>query len=111
HGLLLRGDGGLDRLHTTASVLGFFDKWECAIGEHVLRAGDLLVLYTDGVTESFNAAGDEFGEERLLDGLRGRRNLPVESLIDSIVDEVRNFNPHEQYDDITIIVARCRTAS
>lgn len=111
HGLLLRSDGRLDRLHTTASVLGLFDNWECAIGEHALRSGDLLVLYTDGVTESFNASGDEFGEERLLDGLRRRRDLPAGSLLDSIVDEVRKFSPHEQYDDITMIVARCRTAS
>jgi serine phosphatase RsbU (regulator of sigma subunit) len=111
HGLLLRGDGSLDRLRTTATVLGFFDEWECAIDEHSLRAGDLLVLYTDGVTESFNPSGDEFGEDRLLDGLRRRRDLPAGTLLDSLVDEVRRFSPHEQYDDITMIVARCRTKS
>jgi len=110
HGLLLRVDGSLDRLHTTATVLGFFDEWQCAIDEHALHAGDLLVLYTDGVTESFNASGDEFGEDRLLEGLRRRRDLPAGSLLDSIVDEIRRFSPHEQYDDITMIVARCRTA-
>jgi serine phosphatase RsbU (regulator of sigma subunit)/catechol 2,3-dioxygenase-like lactoylglutathione lyase family enzyme len=111
HGLLLRTDGGLDRLQTTATVLGFFDHWECAIQEYTLRSGDLLILYTDGVTESFNASGDEFGEERLLDGLRRRRNLPAASLLDSLVDEVRRFSPDRQYDDITMIVARCRTAA
>ena len=47
----------------------------------------------------------------MLDGLRRRRDLPAGSLLDSIVDEVRRFNPDEQYDDITMIVARCRTAS
>jgi serine phosphatase RsbU (regulator of sigma subunit) len=108
HGLLLRSDGALDRLRPTATVLGLFDDWKCAIGEHALRSGDLLVLYTDGVTESFDASGDEFGEERLLDGLRRRRDLPAQALLDSIVDEVRRFSPHEQYDDITMIVARCR---
>jgi serine phosphatase RsbU (regulator of sigma subunit) len=111
HGLLLRGDGTLDRLQPTATVLGLFNDWECAIGEHALRSGDLLVLYTDGVTESFDASGDEFGEERLLDGLRRRRDLPTQALLDSIVDEVRRFSPHEQYDDITMIVARCRDRS
>ena len=111
HGLLLRSDGALDRLQTTATVLGFFDDWTCAIGEHALHSGDLLVLYTDGVTESFDASGDEFGEERLLDGLRRGRDLPAQALLDSIVDEVRRFSPHEQYDDITMIVARCRAAS
>jgi serine phosphatase RsbU (regulator of sigma subunit) len=109
HGLLLRSDGRLDRLQTTASVLGLFDDWECTIGEHALCAGDVLALYTDGVTESFNASGEEFGEERLLDGLQRRRHLPPGSLLDSIVDDVRKFSPHEQYDDITMIVARCRS--
>ena len=71
----------------------------------------MLVLYTDGVTESFNASGEEFGEERLLDALRRYRGLPTGPLLDSIVDDVRRFSPHEQYDDITMIVARCRTAS
>jgi serine phosphatase RsbU (regulator of sigma subunit) len=111
HGLLLRSDGTLDRLQPTATVLGLFDDWKCRIGEHALRSGDLLVLYTDGVTESFDASGDEFGEERLLEGLRRRRDLPAQALLESIVDEVRRFSPHEQYDDVTMIVARCRTAS
>src|SRR5262245_34073960 len=83
HGLLLRSDGTLDRLHTTATVIGFFDDWKCAIGEHALRSGDLLVLYTDGVTESFNASGDEFGAEGLLDGRRRRRYLPAGALLGS----------------------------
>jgi len=111
HGLLLRSDGTLDRLHTTATVIGFFESWTCAIGEYALRPGDVLVLYTDGVTESFDASGDEFGEERLLDGIRRRRDLPAQALLDSLVHDVQSFSPHEQYDDITMIVARCRTAS
>jgi serine phosphatase RsbU (regulator of sigma subunit)/catechol 2,3-dioxygenase-like lactoylglutathione lyase family enzyme len=107
-GLVLRRDGGLDRLDTTASVLGLFKDWECSIGERELGPGDLLALYTDGVTESFDAAGEEFGEHRLLDALRRRCESPPEEIVASIVDEVRTFSPHEQYDDITLIVARCR---
>jgi serine phosphatase RsbU (regulator of sigma subunit) len=111
HGLLLRSNDTLDRLQPTATVLGLFDDWKCTIGEHALRSGDLLVLYTDGVTESFDGSGDEFGEDRLVDGLRRGRDLPAPALLESIVDEVRRFSPHEQYDDVTMIVARCRTAS
>jgi serine phosphatase RsbU (regulator of sigma subunit) len=108
HGLLLRSDGTLDRLETTATVLGLFQDWDCAIGERLLGAGDLFALYTDGVTESFNEAGDEFGEQRLVDALRRRRDLPSQSMLESIVDDVRRFSPHEQHDDITMIVARCK---
>jgi serine phosphatase RsbU (regulator of sigma subunit) len=48
-------------------VLGLFEEWDCAVGERQLRPGDLFVLYTDGVTESFNEAEEEFGEQRLVE--------------------------------------------
>ena len=106
-GLILHRDGSLDRLESTATVLGLFGDWECSIGERRLGRGDVLALYTDGVTESFNDAGDEFGEERLVESLRRRCDLPTRSMLDSIVEDVREFSPHEQNDDITLIVARC----
>jgi serine phosphatase RsbU (regulator of sigma subunit) len=109
-GLVLRGDGTLDRLEGTGTVLGLFGEWDCAIGERRLGAGDVLALYTDGVTESFNDAGDEFGEERLIEALRHRRELPSQAMLESVVDDVRKFSPREQQDDITLIAARC-TAS
>jgi len=107
HGLLRRNDGTLERLATTGTVLGLFEDWDCSIGECRLHSGDLFVLYTDGVTESFNEAGDEFGEQRLIEAL-GRRELSSQAMLESIVDDVRKFSPHEQYDDITLIVAKCK---
>ena len=109
--LLLRRDGTLDRLAATSTVLGLFRQWECSVGECRLEPDDLLTLYTDGVTEAFDDAGEEFGEERLVDALRRHRERPPESLLASLVDEVRSFSPHEQNDDLTLIVARCRIAS
>lgn len=70
--------------------------------------GDTLALYTDGITESFNNAEEEFGEDRLVEALRRRRVESSQSLLESIVDDVRQFSAHEQHDDITLIVARCR---
>jgi serine phosphatase RsbU (regulator of sigma subunit) len=107
--LLLRSDNTLERLNSTATVLGLFKDWDCSIGERRLFPGDTLALYTDGITEAFNQAEEDFGEHRLIAALRRHRELPSQSLLASIVDEVRQFSPHEQHDDITLIVAKCRS--
>jgi phosphoserine phosphatase RsbU/P len=60
------------------------------------------------VTESFNDAGEEFGEERLVEALRRRRGLSSQALIAAIVAELRRFSPYEQSDDITLIIAKGR---
>jgi serine phosphatase RsbU (regulator of sigma subunit)/catechol 2,3-dioxygenase-like lactoylglutathione lyase family enzyme len=109
-GLLLRRDGTLERLEATSTVLGLFREWECSVGECRLEADDLLALYTDGVTEAFDDSGQEFGEERLVEALRRHREHSPESLLGRLVDEVRSFSPHEQHDDLTLIVARRRGA-
>jgi serine phosphatase RsbU (regulator of sigma subunit)/catechol 2,3-dioxygenase-like lactoylglutathione lyase family enzyme len=105
-GLLLRRDNKLERLHSTGTVLGLFQDWSCTIQECGLCPGDTLALYTDGVTESFNEADEEFGEHRLIDALRRNREQAPDDVIASIVGEVRRFSAQEQYDDITMVVAR-----
>jgi serine phosphatase RsbU (regulator of sigma subunit) len=106
--LLIRGDGALERLDSTCTVMGLFKDWECSMAECSLFAGDTFALYTDGVTESFNDSGEEFGEQRLVDALQKNCKLPPQALLDSIIDEVRRFSSREQHDDITLIIARCR---
>jgi serine phosphatase RsbU (regulator of sigma subunit)/catechol 2,3-dioxygenase-like lactoylglutathione lyase family enzyme len=106
--LLLRDDGSVARLGATATVLGIFKKWDCEIGECQITPGDTLALYTDGITESFNHDGEEFGESRLLDSLRRHRAFSPQAALASMVDEVLRFSPHEQHDDITLILAHCR---
>src|SRR5713101_6530988 len=105
--LLLRADDSLDRLSSTATILGAFKEWECEIEESQLYPGDTLALYTDGITEAFSPHREEFGEERLVEALRRHRALPPCELLSSVVDEVRRFSPHEQHVDITLIVAKC----
>jgi serine phosphatase RsbU (regulator of sigma subunit) len=106
--LLLRGDGKLERLDSTCTVVGLFKDWDCSMAECSLFPGDTFALYTDGITESFNNAGEEFGEGRLIDALRQKRSMSPQNLLDSVVEEVRRFSAREQHDDITLIIARCR---
>jgi serine phosphatase RsbU (regulator of sigma subunit)/catechol 2,3-dioxygenase-like lactoylglutathione lyase family enzyme len=104
--LILRRDDSIDRLDPTATVLGIFKKWDCELGERTLCPGDTLALYTDGITEAFNEARDEFGEARLIDSLRRHHHQPAQSILEEIVLDVRQFSPREQHDDITLIIAK-----
>jgi sigma-B regulation protein RsbU (phosphoserine phosphatase) len=78
------------------------------MGERTICSGDMFALYTDGITEAFDHADEEFGEERLVEVLRRNRQRPSLELLNTVVEEVRRFSPHEQRDDITMIVAKCR---
>jgi serine phosphatase RsbU (regulator of sigma subunit) len=106
--LLLRRDNTVERLESTATVLGLFEAWDCEIGECTFKAGDLFVLYTDGITESENDKGEDFGERGLIEALRRYRKLTPVDMLASIVKEVQEWSPHEQHDDITLIIARCQ---
>ena len=81
------------------------------VGERRLFAGDILALYSDGITESFNDAEEEYGEWRLIEALRRHRELSSQALLGSIVDDVRRFSRREQHDDITLIVGRYRVVA
>jgi len=105
--LLLRRDDTLVRLESTSTVMGLFERWDCAIEERQLYPGDTLVLYTDGATESLNLAGEEFGEERLLEAMKQDRELNSQQLLAALMGQLRQFSPYEQADDITLIVAKC----
>ena len=104
--LILRRDGAVDRLESTTTVLGLFARWSCSMSETMIRPGDTLLLYTDGVTESPNDADEEFGEQRLIDAVMSRRSDPPQTAIAQVVDQLRQFSPREQFDDITLILGR-----
>jgi serine phosphatase RsbU (regulator of sigma subunit) len=106
--LLLHCDGSLERLQSTGTVLGLFKDWDSPTVECQLSPGDIFALYTDGVTESFNPDGEEFGEDRLVDALKRHSEQSARAIVASVVADVQRFSPEEQHDDITLIVAKCR---
>jgi serine phosphatase RsbU (regulator of sigma subunit)/predicted enzyme related to lactoylglutathione lyase len=105
--ILVRNDGAIERLHSTTTVLGLFEEWTSPIVECQLAPGDILTLYTDGVTESFDESEEEFGEDRLVEALQRNSALSPQALLSAIIDEIKKFSPGEQHDDITLIVAKC----
>lgn len=104
--LLLRASGELERLDSTATMLGAFAQWECAEAEAELRPGDTLLLYSDGVTEAGADSGDEYGEARLAHTLRANRALPAEALVEAIVGDVNQFSAASRSDDVTVVALR-----
>ena len=107
-GLVLREDDSVERLDSTATILGAIKNWECEIAEAQLTPGDTLALYTDGITEPFNTGGEQFGEGRLVTALCRHKELNPQAMLAAVVDEVRQFSPQEQQDDITLIIAKCK---
>jgi serine phosphatase RsbU (regulator of sigma subunit) len=108
-GLVVQSDGTVRRLPSTATVLGLFPEWPCRTAELDLHPGDLFAIYTDGITEALDQRDQEFGEERLLDVMQRARGLSPSQIVTSVFDEVRRFTGGRQRDDVTLIVARCRS--
>ena len=104
--LVLRADGSTEWLAPTASVVGLFDEWQCAVEYTRFDTGDTFVLFTDGVTEAMSDEGEEFGDERLVALVKAHAHLPPADLLGRIVEGVRHFSGSEQEDDLTLIVAR-----
>ena len=101
---LVRRNGDCLRLEAGGPVLGPFIDSIYSEGEVELRSDDRLVLFTDGLTEVTNSAGDEFGEDRLRDLIVANRNLSASDLQAKIMDTVREFCNNEFHDDAALLV-------
>ncbi|HMD49432.1 MAG TPA: SpoIIE family protein phosphatase [Bryobacteraceae bacterium] len=102
--LLVRGDGSVERLEATATVLGVFKQWQSDERSVELRPGDAVVLFTDGVTESGMDSGAEFGEDGLLSLIQGARGDSAGALVERILAAVEG----DRHDDVTAVVLRAR---
>jgi len=98
-------DGSVSRMPATATVIGVFPEWHATIGHAPLAVGDLLVIFSDGVTEA-NQGNEEFGEDRLIAGLRSAIGRPAFEIVPIILETVQRFSAGDQYDDLTLLVAR-----
>ena len=103
------GEGGFQRLSAGGTVVGIFPDAEFDEETVELHSGDIFLAYTDGIVESVNEYGEEFGEQRLINLVGANQNLSAEQLQKAIVDEVLDWAfEEERDDDMTLIVARFR---
>jgi sigma-B regulation protein RsbU (phosphoserine phosphatase) len=85
-------------------VLGVFPEWEYCSAESQLQSGDQILIFTDGLTEAMNSAGEEFGEPRLIDFAKGLLAEKPAELQSRILQEVTRFCDGKFHDDATLIV-------
>ncbi len=103
----LEAGGGVRRLESTGFCLGMFSGVEYGSGSVRLAPGDLLCLFTDGITEGRKADREDFGEERLLAILRGNAGLDARDVMAKVFDEVRDFTGcADPSDDMTLVLVR-----
>ena len=80
------------RLDCGGGILGMFRDWTYNDGEVWLRSGDRVLLYTDGITDSRNSAGEEFGEKRLFDLILRTQNLDAAALANEAIQAASRFS-------------------
>jgi sigma-B regulation protein RsbU (phosphoserine phosphatase) len=106
--LILRTDNTLTTLGCGGTVVGLLENATYDQGVEQLNPGDILIAYSDGVTEPENDFG-EFGEERLIDVVRRHRHMPLDAISEQVMQSLRNWiGGQEQPDDITLVLARQR---
>jgi len=106
--ILIAKDGAIRRLETGGTVVGLFDRMSYQEGAVEMHPGEILLAYSDGVTEPENDFG-EFGEQRLIDLVRHNRSQPLAQISQIVTLAVDDWiGDKEQPDDVTLVLARAR---
>jgi sigma-B regulation protein RsbU (phosphoserine phosphatase) len=107
--ILRRRDGRLEELGTHGMALGVEPFHEVQARTIQLVTGDIVILYTDGITEAHNPENELFGKQRLMDIIDKNANRSAQELVHKIFEEVASFAQEAaQHDDLTLLIARVR---
>ena len=106
--LLIRSGSDAERLDATATVLGAFPFFRSTARATTIGSGDMLAVFSDGVSEARDAGDEQFGDTRLVDALRRHATTPVTEVPERLTEAVTRFSAYGQEDDLTLIVARGR---
>ena len=108
--LLLRGDGGETVwLHASCTPVGMSPEMNCSLEEITLAPGDIMVWYTDGLTDASNRDAKEFGTERLLESVRVHSGGSAREICDDLWRDVAAFTQRDSLDDdLTLMVIKMK---
>ncbi|MHC5064448.1 MAG: PP2C family protein-serine/threonine phosphatase [Planctomycetota bacterium] len=102
-----QASGEVERIPSGGPILGFLEGISYSLEERELESGDVLILYTDGITESTNSAGIMFEETRLAESLAKASSGTAEGIVNSILAELAAFSgKSEEDDDLTLVVIK-----
>jgi sigma-B regulation protein RsbU (phosphoserine phosphatase) len=105
--LLLRRDGAVVALSQGSTVVGLLPEVQVEIGTTHLETGDVLVLYTDGLSETRSPAGEEFEQERIVELARAAADLPAREVVGRLVSAARVFAAEAGLsDDVTLVIVK-----
>lgn len=111
-GILVRAHGAVEQLQTGGMFAGLLPDLSYEEGSVILEDGDMVVLYSDGISEQENEAGEEFGVERLAECVRSRRTLPLDHILSTLRDSLESWTGTGPVtDDQTLVILRRRTPS
>jgi len=97
---------GVERLVTGGTVLGLFPQIEIEVARTVLQPGELLLMYTDGLSEVTGPNGEEFGEERIVERTSAVRERSAREVVAELVSAARAFAGGGLSDDLTVVVVK-----
>ncbi len=105
--ILLRHNFEIERLRKGGLIMGFMDNPPDYEKETIkLELADIILLYTDGVSEAMNQDDIEFGEDRIINIMKMNKDQSSEQLLMALLDSVKNFSGEKQFDDITAVVIK-----
>lgn len=105
--LIFHEDGTYERMEEGGPLLGFDPEFSYDMGEVQLRTGDLILLYTDGITETVGKSGQLFDESGLIQAIQQHQKAHVQEISTAFVDELEKFSGEEAFeDDLTFILCR-----
>jgi phosphoserine phosphatase RsbU/P len=105
--ILLRADGRIEELSRSDIVMGILESVQYQLGEATLEPGDMLALFSDGVTEASSAEDEEFGDKGLARFLEAHKETPCAEILNELVGHVRDWCGTASFaDDFTIVLLR-----
>lgn len=104
--VVMRANGDVDLLRSGGFPLGFFDTPRYFEQFVQLQSGDLVCLYTDGITETSNAKDEDYGRARLIEVLRRHHQRSAAEVCDAVLADVRRFGERAPVDDATVLILK-----